>query len=319
MAPSNSIPSQVSDYRVLQIALPSLAAYPTPATHYLYVRNHEPKLPTPTTPRSLFLVNLPIDATEAHIKHLLSSQLKLPNGRIETVQFEGSRSSALTSLEEEVLAAAAEADFTKKKGKKRKRSDEAGAAVDLKRAELPDTWDRELHRSGSTAVVVFVDRASMDASLKAVSKASKLERNPVWGEGIEGKLPALGSARYLNHQQLRYPDKTQLLNSVNAYMNTFTAQEAARARLLARQRQEPDEDGFITVTRGGRSGPARQEEAQEKAEKQREKQKGLEDFYRFQTREKRKAKAGELVRKFQDDRHKLKEMRERRGRLRPES
>lgn len=99
-------------------------------------------------------------------------------------------------------------------------------------------------------------------------------------------------------------------------MNTFTAQEAARARLLARQRQEPDEDGFITVTRGGRSGPARQEEAQEKAEKQREKQKGLEDFYRFQTREKRKAKAGELVRKFQDDRHKLKEMRERRGRLR---
>ena len=99
-------------------------------------------------------------------------------------------------------------------------------------------------------------------------------------------------------------------------MNTFAAQEAARARLLARQRQEPDEDGFITVTRGGRSGPARQEEAQEKAEKQRDKQKGLANFYRFQTRERRKAKAWELVRKFQDDRHKLKEMRERRGRFR---
>ena len=96
-------------------------------------------------------------------------------------------------------------------------------------------------------------------------------------------------------------------------MATFAAQEAARARLLARQRQEPDEEGFITVTRGGRAGPARQEEAQEKAEKQREKQKGLEDFYRFQTREKRKEKAGELLRRFQDDRHKLQGMRERRG------
>ena len=127
------------------------------------------------------------------------------------------------------------------------------------------------------------------------------------------------NAGYLNHQNLRYPDKTQLLNSVNAYMSAFAAQEAARARLLARQRQEPDEDGFITVTRGGRSGPARQEEAQEKAEKQREKQKGLENFYRFQTREKRKEKAGELIRKFQNDQHKLKEMKERRGKFRVSS
>lgn len=95
-------------------------------------------------------------------------------------------------------------------------------------------------------------------------------------------------------------------------MSAFAAQEAARTRLLARQRQEPDEDGFVTVTRGGRSGPPRHEEAQEKAEKQQKKQKGLEDFYRFQTREKRKEKAGELVRRFQDDRHKLKEMKERR-------
>lgn len=96
-------------------------------------------------------------------------------------------------------------------------------------------------------------------------------------------------------------------------MSAFASQEAARTRLLARQRQEPDEDGFVTVTRGGRSGPPRHEEVQEKAEKQQKKQKGLEDFYRFQTREKRKEKAGELVRKFQDDQHKLKEMKERRG------
>lgn len=98
-------------------------------------------------------------------------------------------------------------------------------------------------------------------------------------------------------------------------MTAFAAEEASRARLLARQRQEPDEDGFITVTRGGRTGPARQEEAREKAEKQQEKQKGLEDFYRFQTREKRKERAGQLIKKFEEDKEKVRKMREKRGRF----
>ncbi len=84
-------------------------------------------------------------------------------------------------------------------------------------------------------------------------------------------------------------------------MTAFAAKEASQARLATKQRQEADEDGFITVTRGGRTNPARQEAAQEQAEKQKEKQKGLEDFYRFQSREKRKEKAGELVRKFEED------------------
>lgn len=193
MALAISIPLQISGYRVLEIALPPVAAYPTPATHYLYLRKHDPKLPTPLTPRSLFLVNLPIDATEAHLKQLFSSQLGLPSGRIENVQFEGSKGNILTLPEEGVSAGAGEADFTKK-GKKRKRGNEGAAAIDLERNAFPDIWDRELHRSGSTAVMVFVDLASVDASLKAVSKARKIGKKLLWGEGTEGTLPALGSA-----------------------------------------------------------------------------------------------------------------------------
>lgn len=87
-------------------------------------------------------------------------------------------------------------------------------------------------------------------------------------------------------------------------------------KLLARQRA-PDEDGFITVVRGGRAGPARLEEAQEKAEKQKEKQRGKEDFYRFQMREKRKERAGELLRGFEEDRRKVEEMKKRRNKFRP--
>ena len=99
-------------------------------------------------------------------------------------------------------------------------------------------------------------------------------------------------------------------------MTKFAAKEASEARLAAKQRQEPDKDGFITVTRGGRTNPAKQEAAQELAEKQKKKQRGLEDFYRFQSREKRKERAGELVRKFEEDKERVRKMKERRGRFR---
>lgn len=96
-------------------------------------------------------------------------------------------------------------------------------------------------------------------------------------------------------------------------MSAFAAQEELQAELRARQRQEPDEEGFVLVTKGGRNGPARQDLVQEQAEKQKEKQKGLEDFYRFQGREKRKERAGELVRKFEEDKERVRRMKERRG------
>lgn len=98
-------------------------------------------------------------------------------------------------------------------------------------------------------------------------------------------------------------------------MTAVAAQEASEAKFYAKQRHEPDEDGFITVSKGGRNGPARREAAQEQAEKRKEKHKGFEDFYRFQTRDKRKAKAVELLRKFEGDKQKVKEMRERRASL----
>lgn len=122
---------------------------------------------------------------------------------------------------------------------------------------------------------------------------------------------------YLTHHKLRYPAAAVLQANVDAYMVHFADQEAARAKLLARQRAVPDEDGFVTVVRGGRAGPARQEEAQEKAEKQKEKSVGKEDFYRFQMREKRKERAGELLKGFEEDRRKVDEMRKRRNKFKP--
>ena len=91
-------------------------------------------------------------------------------------------------------------------------------------------------------------------------------------------------------------------------MTALADKEAAEVKLQAQKRQEPDADGFVTVTRGGRNKPARQEVAQDLVGKQKEKQTGLENFYRFQSREKRKERAQELVRRFEEDKEKVRRM-----------
>jgi len=105
-------------------------------------------------------------------------------------------------------------------------------------------------------------------------------------------------------------------------MTSFSASEIERARTVARTRAVPDADGFITVTRGGRVGPARLDEANEALEKERKRtrmrEEATESFYRFQLREKNKERAGELVRAFAEDRKRVEEMRKaRRGTFRP--
>ena len=128
-----------------------------------------------------------------------------------------------------------------------------------------------------------------------------------------GGISLLTFLGYIQHRKLSYPEKATVLESVNNFMTIYAEREASQARTQARLRQQPDADGFITVTKGGRTAPARQEVAQELAKKQKEKRKGLDNFYRFQMRERQKARAGELMRKFEQDKEKVKKMREQRG------
>lgn len=191
MPSSTKIPLQIAGYNVLPLSLPPLPSFPQAATHYLYLVPHQPKIPTPTASRALFLVNVPFDATEIHIKHLFSAQIGLPAGRIEDVQFERQRRKA-NGMDE----ASGTKAFQTKKSKKRKRGSSGGIIEDMEGAALPSVWDRDLQTNGLTAVVSFVDRASMDAALKAVRSIRKEQREPIWGKGLEGEVPALGSASW---------------------------------------------------------------------------------------------------------------------------
>ena len=192
MEDSNQIPHMISDFHVLPISLPPFPSFPIPATHYLYLKPDTPKIPTQASPRSLFLVNVPIDATESHFKQLFSNQISLPIGHIQSVSFESDPKPKATTTQDPAPQAIGP---TSKKSRKRKRGAETEPIPELDDS-MPLTWDRELHRSGSTAIVVFVDRASMELALKTVRRTiRKGAPKIVWGEGVEESIPPLGPER----------------------------------------------------------------------------------------------------------------------------
>ncbi|KAJ5621990.1 Ribosomal RNA-processing protein 7 [Penicillium herquei] len=301
----------VEGYLTLPLQFPATPIFPQPATHYLYIRPHEPRIPDPDSTRSLFIVNTPIDTTETHIRHLFGKQLAA--GRVASVQFED------VPTKKAGVAAATESNLSHR-NKKRKRATADDLQSTLDQINLPETWDRKLHKSGTHAIVVFADRASMEASLKAVAKAVKKGSSIIWGEGIpEDRVPALGIRRYRTHDRARYPARSEVLSAVNDFMTVFAEVSEARKREETRKLAEPDEDGFVTVTHGPKlNSVAREEEMRELVERQKKKAEGLEDFYRFQSREKRKEKQQELLRQFGEDKKKLQEIKMRKGKIRPE-
>ncbi|KFX91324.1 hypothetical protein O988_07795 [Pseudogymnoascus sp. VKM F-3808] len=254
--------ASIGEYSILPVSIPETSAYAVKAVHSIYVRPHAPKIPTPSDARSLFLVNVPIDSTEQHIRSIFSSLLGA--GRFETVIFENERQNAPLIAETKVVQQSA-------KNKKRKHADAVVDGAEAAEDALPKAWDRNLHRSGSTAVAVLADARCVEHALKAIKKANKSGEYPVWGAGVNS-VPALGSSRYMAHQKMTYPPKDELQAAVDNFMAEWNRKEEEAARLAKRQRNVPDEDGFITVTRGGRTGPARQHDADEARKKELEKE-----------------------------------------------
>ncbi|KAL9625405.1 MAG: hypothetical protein Q9160_000468 [Pyrenula sp. 1 TL-2023] len=281
----------------------------THVLHDIFIKPHEPQVPEAESHRSLFLGNVPATTTELHVQQLFHERLTA--GRVEKVDF----------LDFDLGQLSSDPAHVSKSGKfnrKRKRATTDELDNRLNSLPLPEVWQRRLGAGGAHAVAVFVDRPSMEKGYKAVQVANKVNKEIHWGVSSDDQVPSLGLQRYLDHLDRRYPSKIALLRNVNIFMNTYSQLEEARSREEAKKRQAPDEDGFVMVTKGSRGGVLRRGEAKELADKQKEKKIGLENFYRFQTREKRKEQQGELLRKFEQDRRTVEEMKRMRGNLRPE-
>ena len=290
----------VASFVALPISLPSALDTAETVQHYLYLKPHDPKAADEDAQRSLFLVNIPVTTTEADLKHLFTNQLGA--GRVRHVYFSENAPGRA------VIADSKSARSSRKR--KRMAAEEIEAGLDGH--NLPEIWPSEIHASGATAIVVFVDRSSMELTLKAARKAVKTGKEITWREGLETNSN-FGLHRYEEFNALRFPSRRELLRSVDGYMSAYAQMEEVRSLENAKKRQMPDEDGFVTVTRGSRGG-VRAEEAKELGKKQKEKDKsrGVEDFYRFQMREKRKEQHEEMLKKFDDDKLKIAEMRQRR-------
>lgn len=98
-------------------------------------------------------------------------------------------------------------------------------------------------------------------------------------------------------------------------MAEFARMEEEERKAAARRRQVPDEDGFVTVTRGPKAVKADALDApgMGDAANAKKKDKGeLSGFYRFQIREERKRKQQELVKEFERDRAEVEERKRKR-------
>ncbi|TQS39140.1 hypothetical protein Golomagni_00339 [Golovinomyces magnicellulatus] len=302
--------------------MPNNLSFPEHALHTIYLRPHQSKIPDIDDSRSLFLVNVPIDSTASHFRAIISSLIG--PGRFESISFGNEFKIKSTNLQKHPSSSEISTS------KKRKRI--ADIEQPFHDHDLPETWDRKLCKSGSSAIVLLVDENCVKKTLKTIRKLHKHKKStnwPIWGDGItsSSSVPLLGSARYLSHHKLCFPDPNQLQAIIDAFMVDFSALEKDRHDSEKKLRNIPDADGFVTVTRGGRTGPARIQVVEEKMALLEEREEKKRDemrkagFYRFQGRERRKAEAEELVRRFEEDKKKMQELRERRGKagFEPES
>lgn len=203
---AKSVPKTVADFTILPLTLSALPGLPDQcnnAKHYIYVKPHAPSIPSESDERSLFIVNVPIDASETSVRALFVEQLG--GSMVERVEFDSSvpaqplhkRWKSDTPKAAAGSNADAGAGDTAARGKKRKRTPDdpamvAEGVVEDAESALPKLWGSELRRSGSAAVVVFVDRKSARGAMKTVQKAVHRGQEIVWrgteNMGVERKL-----------------------------------------------------------------------------------------------------------------------------------
>lgn len=313
MAPTDPASDQ---FAILPIRMPAVPAFPHAAIHEVRIRRNAPNMPTADDSRSLFLKNVPVDSSEPHFRAIFTSLVGA--GRFESIAFDDEPPRALPVDPAQVAQVAG---FARKR--KRADVDVEEQARQEEAARLPELWTRQLHRSSGTAVALLADEKSVQLVLKAVAKLQKTKKYPVWGENLAPQVPPLGAEWVSRHLQLCRADKTATKQAVHAFFNAFNRKEKEAAELAKRLRNEPDQDGFVTVTRGGRAAPASRSQAEEAKQRMLDKQdkrkSETKNFYRFQLREQRKQEQLALLKRFDDDKKRVNAMKEKRGKFKPET
>ncbi|KAJ3125669.1 Ribosomal RNA-processing protein 7 A [Nowakowskiella sp. JEL0407] len=289
-----------NNYKILTVTLPPIplttnkikltSAYPIPTstpvsiTHPILFKKHDDRKSKKDSTtnnseediphdRSLFLVNLPADTTQNHLKRLFRRC-----GEIEKVVLKKSHFVA---------------DFEEIEG-----------------------MSSGMLGSGGKAYVVFNESEGVEKSL------DMKQRKRVWSDELEDEEPGVfGFELWTTEYYQTHPMQSsldELSASVDSYIAAFEHAEHLRKQRIIEMRNQPDEDGFVTVVRQGKRNTNRDpggatvtaihpDEAKrlEEMKAEKKKKKELDDFYRFQMRETKRNQLADLRKKFEQDKKRI--------------
>ncbi|CAE6398149.1 unnamed protein product [Rhizoctonia solani] len=286
--------------------------------HFLYLRENQSGLNATDASakpngRTIFLVNVPCDATDRDLISLFKSA-----GTIERVIFpkHAATPNEVTEEEEEQEEAQGSNDEVASKSKSK-------ALPPPKPIPLIDTSLRRSINSGRTAHIVFLDESSLSRALSLPSSSKDVLSWPPADTSAEPR----GLGLYLKRHQLLRPALDTVSVHVDTYTQRFDFEQNAKRAAAASQYKKGvpiiDEDGFELVTRGGAYGKtvgggvgvaskkfelaAKSGElaAGKKKKKGRDKSKDLEGLYAHEQREKKRKAFMQLRERFEEDKKKV--------------
>ncbi|KAL4074058.1 ribosomal RNA-processing protein 7-domain-containing protein [Scleroderma citrinum] len=310
-------PKVVSGFTLIPVAY-------SRSTHIVYAREHLSSKSTDSTfpsARTLFLVNVPVDATERELSLFFKYA-----GTVERVIFnrdeqggqevqEGDSSSsgeddeaASSSMDVDGPEATDAQPRKSRKGKKDKKDEPAPPSV----VPLPTVLLRTLRKTGAVAHLIFLDSSSL---------AKALAPTPIVRPWPSSEEPR-GLAHYRALCGAQHPPldivKAHADSSVELY--EFELAKSKRKSVYRKGEAIVDEDGFTLVTRGGaygqtvgggvsvaskqfhstgHTGSKKKKEPKEKA-----------SFYAFQKAEKQRKTIMNLKKSFEADKARIEKMKE---------
>jgi ribosomal RNA-processing protein 7 len=230
------VPSVVSGFSVIPVI------YKSSVTHYLYARLHSSSKSDSSKilpdGRTLFLVNVPPDATERELVLFFKK-----SGTVEKVIFDFDVMELHNDVDDSEDEDEPLMETQGEEPERRRRTQKEVPKV----VPLPSQPLRKLQKTGLSAHVVFLDSSSLDLALASTSKPRSW---PISTEEPSG----------LSHYRSLYDSLRPPLDSVKVHSDSsieLYEYELAKKKQISKYRKGEaivDEDGFTLVTRGGAYG-----------------------------------------------------------------
>ncbi|KAG1765975.1 ribosomal RNA-processing protein 7-domain-containing protein [Suillus placidus] len=306
------MPKYLSGFTVIPIAYPS-------SSHFIYARAHATSKSKTLKPsnvypegRTLFLVNVPPDATERELILLFKHC-----GTVEHVLFDFNSVDALaehaSDSDEEMAEGAASENLDTEARPRKKRKLQTSEPTPPEVIPLPSTSLRTLHKTGSCAHLIFLDSSSLAKALSPPTSPKP------W--------PSSEEPRGLSHYLAKYDNERPPLDTVRAHADSFMERfefDLSKSKQEAKYRKGEaimDEDGFTLVTRGGAYGQTLgggvgvaskkfMLTGKTGSRRKKEKKKEKDVFYAFQKAEKQRKAMLDLKKNFEADKERVEKLKE---------